>query len=191
MTELETMQRAKMYMDKLANGINPIDNSVVPDEDVINNIRLSRCFFYVADVLRQVIENGGINPSKKVRKIPFSLSTEKREQFAYSETPIAVSEIAKRINELTDEAMKPLSYKAIRDWLSSLGMMEDAISGDGKATKLPTQRGEGIGILTEARTGRNGPYVAVVYTLAAQHFILDNLDAIVAFYNTTKEKKES
>lgn len=62
MTELETLERAKIYMEKLANGINPIDGSVIPDEDVVNNVRLSRCFFYVSDVLRQVIENGGVTP---------------------------------------------------------------------------------------------------------------------------------
>ena len=62
MTELETLERAKMYMEKLANGINPIDGSVIPDEDVVNNVRLSRCFFYVSDFLRQVIENGLVTP---------------------------------------------------------------------------------------------------------------------------------
>lgn len=60
MTELEKIERAKMYMDKLANGINPIDESRAPNEDIINNVRLSSCFFYVSDILRQVIENGGI-----------------------------------------------------------------------------------------------------------------------------------
>lgn len=49
MTELEIMERAKMYMEKLANGINPIDDSAVPEADIVNNVRLSRCFFYVAD----------------------------------------------------------------------------------------------------------------------------------------------
>ena len=72
MTELETLERAKIYMEKLANGINPIDGSVIPDEDVVNNVRLSRCFFYVSDVLRQVIENGGVTPQKKSKKEPFS-----------------------------------------------------------------------------------------------------------------------
>lgn len=64
MTELEKIERAKVYMDKLANGVNPVDDSVVPDEDVVNNVRLSRCFFFVADVLEQVIENGGIQPAE-------------------------------------------------------------------------------------------------------------------------------
>lgn len=190
MTELETMERAKMYMEKLANGINPIDDSVVPDEDLINNVRLSRCFFYVADVLRQVIENGGVKPQKKVRHIPFSLPIEERVRFEYSETPIPISEIAKRINALTDEAMKPLTYRAIRDWLSSLGMLEDTLNSEGKTTKRPTQRGESMGVLMETRTGRNGPYFVVVYTLAAQHLILDNLDAIVELNNTQIERTQ-
>ena len=38
MTELEKMQRAKMYIDKLANGINPIDDRPAADSDIINNV---------------------------------------------------------------------------------------------------------------------------------------------------------
>ena len=59
MTDLETLELAKSYMEKLANGIHPITGTAIPDGDVVNDVRLSRCFFYVADVLRQVIERGG------------------------------------------------------------------------------------------------------------------------------------
>ena len=59
MTELEKMQRAKMYLDKLANGIDPISDREMPDDTVLNQVRLSRCLFYVSVILRQVIENGG------------------------------------------------------------------------------------------------------------------------------------
>lgn len=44
MTELEKIERARIYMNKLANGINPIDDSEISDADIANNIRLSRCF---------------------------------------------------------------------------------------------------------------------------------------------------
>ena len=60
MTELEAMQRAKMYLDKLAQGIDPITNQEVPEDSVLNNVRLARCFFYVSDVLGKVIDNGGV-----------------------------------------------------------------------------------------------------------------------------------
>ena len=35
MTELETVQRAKMYMDKLAQGIDPISDQELPEDAVI------------------------------------------------------------------------------------------------------------------------------------------------------------
>lgn len=180
MTELETLARAKMYMEKLANGINPIDGSQIPDDEVINNVRLSRCFFYVADVLRQVIENGGVSQQKKDKKIPFFLPVEKRSVFAFSTQPIPISEVSKRINDLIeDENMTKLPYRAIRDWLTSIGMLEEALDGEGKLTKRPTSQGENAGITPESRMGQNGTYFVVVYDLNAQHFIVDNLDAIV------------
>ncbi|MCI7727485.1 MAG: hypothetical protein MSH58_10195 [Clostridiales bacterium] len=65
MTELEIMQRAKMYMDKLAQGIDPISDQEMPEDSVLNNVRLARCFFYVSGVLDQVIACGG-----NVKKTP-------------------------------------------------------------------------------------------------------------------------
>lgn len=59
MTELETMQRAKMYMDKLAQGINPISGEEIENDSVLNNVRMARCFFYVSGILDKVIANGG------------------------------------------------------------------------------------------------------------------------------------
>ena len=68
MTELEMIDRARMYVQKLANGVNPTDGSEVPDGDVVNDVRISRCLFFVADVLRQVLENGGAAPAPKAEK---------------------------------------------------------------------------------------------------------------------------
>lgn len=190
MTELETLERAKMYMEKLANGINPIDGSMIPDEDVVKNIRLSRCFFYVADILQQVIDNDGITPRSKPKKYPFELPVERRSAFQFSNTPIPITEVANRINALIDEdTMKKLSYNAIRNWLISLNMLEDTLNGEGKTVKTPTGRGEHVGIKREARMGQNGTYFVVVYNRAAQSIILDNLDAIIEHQNAITENQ--
>lgn len=182
MTELETLERARMYLEKLANGIDPIDGSQIPDGDVVNNVRLRRCFFYVADVLRQVIENGGISGEKerKEKKRPFSLPPGKRGAFAFSPQPVTISELSGRINDLNaDENMTKLPYRAIRDWLAELAMLQETVNSEGKTTRHPTPLGESIGIALESRTGQNGTYFVVVYGLEAQHFILDHLDEIV------------
>lgn len=137
-----------------------------------------------------MIDNGGVFPQKKPKKIPFFLPLEKRFSFEFSSTPISVSEVSKRINALTEnENMARLPYRAIRDWLMSLGMLEEVLDGEGKATKRPTPQGENLGIILESRAGVNGTYFVVVYNLAAQHFILDNLDAIIEFENAKKENQ--
>ena len=117
-------------------------------------------------------------------------TAEQREAFDFSAVPIPISEISKRINTLsTNENMSTLSYAVIRDWLMSLSMLEHALDGNGKNVVRPTPQGESIGIALEARNGANGPYFVVVYNLAAQHFILDNLDAIID-YNSVKAENQ-
>ena len=103
MTELDKMKRAKMYIDKLANGINPLNDLTLPENEIINNIRISRCLFYVSDVLRQIIDNNGVINKKTTQKVPFDLPIEKRSTFEYSDYGISVSEIARRINSLIDK----------------------------------------------------------------------------------------
>lgn len=181
MTEVEKIAYAKTYIEKLANGINPLTDQPVPDSDSINNVRISRCLFYVSDILRQIAENGGVSQRKtKTEKVPFQLDYETRKNFRYSETPIPISEITRRINELIQpENMKKLSYKSLLDWLIQAGFLALITREDGKTTRTPTDTGQQLGITSEQRQGRNGTYTVVVYNKAAQQFILDNLDATI------------
>lgn len=184
MTELEMIERAKMYMDKLANGVNPLDGTIIPDDDVVNQVRLSRCFFFVSDVLRRVIENGGVEPKSKLPKplkVPFSLPYENRSSFPYSETPITASDIAKRINALRPcEDMYKMNYSHIAKWLCSIGILQMQELPDGKNKKIPTSVGKEVGLFLEDRIGKDGPYQVVLYNRHAQEYVLDNLDAIIA-----------
>lgn len=181
MTELEKIAYAKSFIDKLANGINPIDDQPVAEYDVVNNVRLTRCFFYVSDILRQVIENGGTTPPKKKTKFAFNITQEQLSQYPYSETPISISEIAKKINALIDtEKMKQLSYKQLTSWLLSINALTEQPTANGKYQKRPTETGEQLGISLETRNGMNGEYQVVVYNKEAQTFILDNIDAIIS-----------
>lgn len=180
MTEIEKIEYAKSFIDKLANGINPIDDTVIKEDDVVNNVRLSRCFFYVSEILRQVIENGGIN-KKKSGWLQFDLSAEQLSDFSYSDSPIPISEIAKRLNSLiADENMRKISHRDLTHWLVSVGMLYEQNTYDGKTTKRPTEQGEQMGISIESRTGQRGEYTVTVYNQEAQAFIVDNLEAVIA-----------
>ena len=187
MTELETLQRAKMYIDKMANGINPLDDTPIKDDDIINNVRVSRCLFFVSDTLRKVIENGGTVSIPKVHKKEFSISVDEIEKFQFSEKPIPVSEIAKRINELTDtENSKKFSYRMITDWLMNAEILTEIENSEGKKWKRPTSSGMELGISVEERQGQRGIYHVVVYNKNAQRFITDNIFAIIDNYRDKK-----
>lgn len=181
MTELETIERAKMYIDKLANGVNPLTDQAAPETDIINNVRISRCLFYVSGILQQAIDNAKFSV-KKETKAHFSLPIDKRYEFAFSDRPLSVSEIAERINSLTDPSqMKRFRYASITSWLLELGMLTEVQTAEGKPVKRPTEQGKNIGIDLDERTGTQGVYHVVVYDLSAQHFIMDNLDAILEY----------
>ena len=192
MTELEKIAYAKMFIDKLANGINPLDDSVVADGDIVNNVRLSRCFFYVSDILRQVIDNGGVTPmpkEKKAKKQEFSLSHEQIQRFAYSHEPITATEIINRIIAIgPGEDAKKFPRKKLSAWLISLGLIKEVDVG-GKKRKDPTKAGEELGITLEERVGMYGVYYVTVYDETAQHFIIDNIDALLAFVPSDKSEQ--
>ena len=190
MTEIEKIEYAKSFIDKLANGINPLDNTPIPDNDIANNVRLSRCFFYVSDILRQVIDNGGVQPARasKKRKKEFGLSDEAREKIQVSETPLTVSEISNYLNNVVDsKKFKRLPAATINNWLLKLQLLEEIPLPNGRSRKLPTVQGNEIGIFTEERTGQYGTYVTVLFSPSAQQFIYDNIDAII---ESKKEKND-
>ncbi len=180
MTELEKLEYTKSFIDKLADGINPLDDTPIPNGDLLNNVRLTRCMFYVSDILRQVIENGGVHRKVKSNKIPFSITEEQISKYDFEDKSISASEISKKLYTLAqNDNMVKLTYKDITLWLLNCGMLTEKIFGDNKVKKCPTEQGEKIGIFMEHRVGMRGEYDVVLYNKEAQQFILDNIEAII------------
>ena len=121
----QKLLKAKSYLDKLANGINPVTNEIVPESDTINNIHISRCLFYISDVLRNVIEGNTDSPKKKSSKAPFSITAQQLAGYPFANEPITVTEITKNINALIDaDEMKGLKTTSITNWLIEIGFLE-------------------------------------------------------------------
>lgn len=193
MTEMEKLERAKMYIEKLAEGINPIDDRPAPEDDIINNVRLSRCFFYVADVLGKVIENGGTQTPAVKHYKDFYLTDEEKAILIPSKNSVSVTELTNMINEAKPEDFpSKLKVTAIGKWLAEIGMLEIITDEKGKNKKVPTYEGEQAGIIAEQRYNKNGmPYWAVLYGEKAQQFIFDNIDAVIEISNRREKKKKS
>lgn len=178
MTDAERIKHARLYLDKLAHGISPLDDTPVPENELLKNVHISRCLSYVTEVLDGLIENRPdyfFYPKKR----PFEISDEQRANFEYSEAPITISEISRRLNVAADVVGGEtyLRYSGIIFWLVECGLL--AAGETGSDTKLPTELGRQLGLSTEERQGDDGAYLVVVYNKAAQRHIVDNIDAIV------------
>ena len=177
MTELELTGKAKEMIDKMANGINPITGEYLAETDCVNNVRISRCFFFISDILRQVLERGGLAPKKK---IPFFISEDQLQYFRYSDEPLFLSEIARRINELTGNPdMKKITYVDISAYLMDEGYLTYATQSDGKTVKLPTIKGEESGMHREERMINGYQRLLTRYDRSAQNLILSSLPFII------------
>ena len=109
-------------------------------------------------------------PSSAVQASNFEFSIDK---------PIAISEITRRINEVTIGTIKKkLSYREIASWLIDEGYLELNQLKNDKLKRRPTSLGNQIGIEIENRKGTKGEYQVVVYTFNAQKFIVDHLQSI-------------
>lgn len=198
-TELDTMKHAKEYIDKLANGIDPFTGKPVPDDDIVNNVKLSRCFFYISGILEKVIENGGevtaektvevIKPQKRGAVV---ITDEARAAFKCFINEVSLSTFTDMINKYLDPDISGrLKKNAIADWLSEVGMLENYELPNGKMRRRPTESGSNEGIrLSEYFSADGFPRAAIMLSPAAQQFILDNIDAIAEMNGATREKRK-
>lgn len=178
MTELETMQRAKMYLDKLAQGTDPITEQPVPVGDSLNNPRLSRCFQYISGILEKVIQNGG--QVGAVEKPAFTITPEQLAKVQLTGEPLRIADFVDRVLRATNyEGMKKLSPIKLTNWLLKKGFLAQETTPDGKQHRIPTPEGEQLGISTKMCECAGGEFLGVFYDINAQQFLLDHIPSIV------------
>jgi hypothetical protein len=101
--EIKTLQKSRLYVDALSQGINPLTGEFIEDE-LLQNERIKGCFEYVADVLNKLIDLGGFShinhKGKKIGK--FILTRDESKRIIYSDEPIGINVIATRINNVID-----------------------------------------------------------------------------------------
>ena len=179
MADVEKLCKVKQCIDSLAEGLNPFTGQPLPEEDIVNDVRVSRSLFLASAFLQEQMQ--GKTEKKNGKKQAFRLSLEERDRVEFSSRPISASELARRMNNAAGaQDCKKITYRQITDWLVEVGMLK-LVENVAGTQRRPTESGKKMGISVESRIGQSGPYQVVLYSAEAQRFIVDNVDAIMAF----------
>ena len=191
MTELEKIAYAKRFLDMLADGVNPVDGSAVPEGDVAAQTRVTGCFRYVSELLGEAILAGGIGRKTGEAKEPFSVLPEQLMQYRFPPEPRTVSQFVQAVNDTVDlTRVRSLRVRDVTEWLTEQGLLEDVETPDGRKLRRPTEKGKELGMIAAERTGRNGRYIAVTYDRSAQTYLLDHMAQIAAHAADSRRERE-
>ena len=137
-TKLKTAQE---WIEKLANGINPLTSEPVKEDDIVNNVHISRCLFFVSEMLKKVKTTEYSSDGKK----PFMITSQEAEKIAIS-APCGIAQFMRAVNEGIPEDMKQLSTTSVIKWLRNNGYLYEARKDDKHKTNLPTEKGIKLGM---------------------------------------------
>ena len=207
--ETKILERAEMYLRKLACGVNPLNEESLPESDTCRQERISKCLLYVADYLQQKV--GPKPQAAKVAKTDKAakpvtpkrrrelaseelvLSGETLAKFEYSEEPLSLSGIVRRVNALIPEgsAMMPLMYADVAEVLTQEGYLQKQEGAAGKETNLPTPQGEEKGFVRAEADIRGHFSIFTKCNTDAQKFVIENIQKAVAQANARLAKRNA
>lgn len=195
MTEAQRILYAKTYIDKMANGQNPLTDEYLPDSDLLNNVKITRCLFYVSSLLEELCELKGENAleNKSYRtstakktyqskgKPKFCATQQMTDNFPYRSGGIYTRDIADYFNAEADKiGMRKVYTSAIFAWLTKNGYLLD-VTANGISYKTASGKGKQVGILAEPRKDKEGKYYTTVKMgIDAQKLIVAHINEIAA-----------
>jgi hypothetical protein len=201
--ETKILERAEMYLRKLSCGVNPLTEETLPEGDTCRQERISKCFLYVADYLQQIVcpkpkAAKAEKQEKPKRKREFAnqelaLSEEAIAKFEFSEEPLSLSAIVRRVNALIPEGsgMIPLMYADVAEVLTQEGYLQKQEGAAGKETNLPTPQGEEKGFSRVEEDIRGHFSIFTKCNTDAQKFVIENIQKAVAQANARLARRNA
>ena len=181
--DLEKLDKALIYVDRIANGKNPINNLSFDEDYVLNDPNVIRCMFFIKDILSAVKNNGG-NVSSRLpkRNTPKNKFPIESLQGFQAKEKMTITPFVKILNEGVDkETTDLIKVKSLTDWLKKNGYLVVTFSEKlNKNVTISTEKGKSIGITSEYQKTLNGnEYYRVEYSTRAQEEIVRNIPEIL------------
>lgn len=180
MIDSEKLDRALIYLDRIANGNNPVSNLPVEEDTVLNNPNVIRCMYFVKEVLQEVKRNGYAVGAKGKKQAKKDFPYEVLNQYRYYEDT-TITKVLGQINQMIDtEVYKKIKVNSVMNWfVDNNYLYEELDEKTRKKKRKATEKGYQIGIRNENREFNGREYLAVVFSKQAQEFIVNNLQQMI------------
>ncbi len=176
LNDIEKIEKAKIILQKIAGGTNPISGEPIEGDNFLNDPRIIRCFYYVAEVLDNVVQGNYM----KNRISDFQITEEQKSQVIFIEGNIGVNQIAKCINQQINPLVsKRVSGVAINNGLKRMGILSETIDNEGKKRTTINENSADYGFQLERRNYNGNEYDMVVIDDRGKKYILDNIEEIM------------
>lgn len=163
--DLKKLETAILYIQRIADGKNPINNVAAKEDCVLNDPNIIRCMYFVKEVLEEVKKNNGYIGKRKSKKDVLEFPVGSLISFQYREDK-SVTKFVEQINEAVDTNIyQKFSYRWITQWLKKNEYLKENFDDElQKVVTMPTEKGEQIGIRAERRKSLNGnEYLLILY----------------------------
>ena len=182
--DTKKLENAIIYLQRITEGHNPVNNMPAEEDSVLNNPNVIRCMYFIKDILEELRRNDGYigrRPRKNRDDSKPDYPLENLAGFRYTgDKPI--TKLVAQLNELVDIGKyKKLTYDPIIKWLMKNGYLKEEIhQGSDKRKKVPTEKGSAAGIRGEKRTDEKGiVFIYIIYGQQAQELIVKNMAEIL------------
>lgn len=194
MEKTELIERAKMYLKLLGDGVHPITGTPIPEDSAFVDERVKRCFAFITEILDDYVAlsakverlESDSEKSKVVvfKKENFSITKEQCDSIKLSKEPISVLSFMKNVNSVIDsDSMEKLTSTRINKWLAERGLIttskvQTVVS---KTVYKPSDLAMKIGIIEEEFVDKKSGELKAQIKLgeSAQLFIIENIEEIV------------
>ena len=162
------------YVERLADGCNPVNNVPLENDDILNNPNIIRCMYFIKDVLEEVQRNGGMVGGKVGKEPTLPFPIEVLNSFTYVEDK-SITHVLNQIYEpIADMNVKKVSVTKVTAALKEEGYLLDEPNIEtGKTRKVPSAKGQELGIYMVEREYNGRMYESVTYNQNAQRYVVE------------------
>ncbi len=168
------------YVERIADGCNPVNNVPLENDDILNNPNIIRCMYFIKDVLKEVRNNDCIIGGKSGKEPALPFPIEILDRFSYVEDK-SITHVLNQIYEpIVSMNVKKVSVTKVTAALKEEGYLLDEPNAEtGKTRKVPSKKGRELGIYTIEREYNGRMYESVTYNQNAQKYVVELIRKLV------------